>query len=456
MEGKRIYRMSEIAKNTVAVIGAGPAGLFAARELATNGIQVVLFNRDIKPGGLAEYGIYPSKHKMKEGLRAQFRQTLAQAGITYFGNITIGNHGDLCLGDLRDFGFQAILVTVGAQGTKWLGLPGEELIGVYHAKNLVYHYNHLPPFSEQDFHIGKRVAVVGAGNVMGDISHYMISEAKVDELYAIVRRGPAEVKFDKKELELFEANLDLSDLNAEIDRVSPMMVAIGQDPAAAKNLFHTVFEHAQPTGSDTHFTMQFLGTTQRILGNDQGYMTGLVIEDNTLVLQNGEVKARSLGTTHTLNCDTVIFAIGDQVSGDLGLPVVGPEFYKNPQPRFPTDGNSYESCDPNGESAYTDTFVAGWARKASTGLVGIARKDGTNGARAVMQFLATLPANSASPLDKVVEAVGKLNKPVVTQTDLARLESAEKTQAERLGLVEFKFSNNEEMLEAMGLQPALP
>ena len=60
-------------KYLVAVIGAGPAGIFAARQLASEGAHVVLFNRDIKPGGLAEYGIYPAKHKMKEGLRRQFR-----------------------------------------------------------------------------------------------------------------------------------------------------------------------------------------------------------------------------------------------------------------------------------------------------------------------------------------------------------------------------------------------
>ena len=69
--------MADHGTHYIAVIGAGPAGLFAARELAQQGVQVVLFNRDIKPGGLAEYGIYPDKHRMKEGLRAQFRQILA-------------------------------------------------------------------------------------------------------------------------------------------------------------------------------------------------------------------------------------------------------------------------------------------------------------------------------------------------------------------------------------------
>jgi ferredoxin--NADP+ reductase len=59
--------MTEQAQYYVAVVGAGPAGLFAARELTQQGVGVVLFNRDLKPGGLAEYGIYPDKHKMKEG-----------------------------------------------------------------------------------------------------------------------------------------------------------------------------------------------------------------------------------------------------------------------------------------------------------------------------------------------------------------------------------------------------
>ena len=128
----------------VAVIGAGPAGLFGARELAAQGARVAIFNRDVKAGGLAEYGIYPDKHTMKEGLRKQFRQVLDLANIDYYGNVTVGSTGDLTLDELRALGFDAVLVTAGAQGTKSLGLPGEELEGVYHAKDVVFSYNKLP------------------------------------------------------------------------------------------------------------------------------------------------------------------------------------------------------------------------------------------------------------------------------------------------------------------------
>src|SRR5215510_10274276 len=139
----------------VAVIGAGPAGIFGARELANAGARVALFNRDIKPGGLAEYGIYLNKYTMKNGLRKQFSGSLTLPNLDYYGNITVGTNGDLTLDDLRALGFQAILVTVGAQGTKWLGLPGEELEGVYHAKDVVYFYNKLPPYSQKKFRFGK-------------------------------------------------------------------------------------------------------------------------------------------------------------------------------------------------------------------------------------------------------------------------------------------------------------
>ncbi|MBT7370183.1 MAG: FAD-dependent oxidoreductase, partial [Gammaproteobacteria bacterium] len=204
----------EQEKDFVAVVGAGPAGIYAAKKLASFGAQVVIFNRDIKPGGLAEYGIFHSKYRMKQGLRKQFHKILSDENIRYYGNVHIGEDGDLSLDDLRQLGFRSIMVTVGAQGTKWLGLPGENLKGVFHAKDLVYHYNQLPPFSQRNYNIGKRAALIGVGNVMVDIAHWLIDDIKVDEVISVARRGPAEVKFTKKEMQNVANNLDLPALDA--------------------------------------------------------------------------------------------------------------------------------------------------------------------------------------------------------------------------------------------------
>ncbi len=429
----------------VAVIGAGPAGMFAARELARNGARVVIFNRDIKPGGLAEYGIYLDKYSMKEGLRTQFKQVLDTPGLTYFGNVTVGAKGDLSLDDLRSLGFQAILVTVGAQGTKWLGLPGEQLTGVYHAKDVVYHYNQLPPFSQKPFQFGKKVAVVGAGNVMLDISRYMIQRMKVDEIVAVVRRGPAEVKFDKKEMEYVIRNLDQRALDEEIARVTPIMQAIGQDPAAAKATILEALPKAQPSSSNARFRFEFLASPTQIVGNDQGCATGLEVEDNSLVLKDDDVKARGTGHKRVIPVDSVVFAIGDKVDESFGLPTQSNEFAKNPQPRFPMDSISYEAFDPQTAAVIKDVFVAGWSRQASTGLVGYARKDGTNGAKVVLQYLQTLQPVAVD--EAALKArLKKLGKPVVTQADVRKLVEIEADEAQKRGLEEFKYGTNEEML----------
>jgi len=428
-----------------AVVGAGPAGMYAARELARSGVRVVLFNRDIKPGGLAEYGIYPDKHTMKRGLRQQFHQVLDTPGLTYCGNVTIGSKGDLTLDDLRALGFQSILVCAGAQGIKWLGIPGEALTGVYHAKGPVFHYNLLPPYTQKMFQFGKRVAIVGAGNVMLDISRYLMRRLKVDEVVALVRRGPAEVKFDRKELEHVIANLDLEAFDREIERVAPQMRAIGQDPEEAKQAILEAMPKAEPPSSRSRFRLEFLVSPTRVLGEESA--TGLEVEENHLTInKHGVVSARGTGQKRELKVDSIVFAIGDRVDTDFGLPVSSSEFAKNPAPRFPVEEISYEAYDPEAEAIIPDVFMAGWSRQASTGLVGYARKDGTNGAKAVLQYLQTLqpvkPDETA--LNKRLKSIGK---PVISLSDIRKLAEIEEEIARERGVETFKFGTNEEMLE---------
>jgi len=427
----------------VAVIGAGPAGLFGARELANHGARVLLLNRDIKPGGLAEYGIYPNKHIMKNGLRKQFRQVMDLPNLDYYGNITIGSQGDLTLDDLRALGVQAILVTVGAQGTKWLGLPGEDLVGVYHAKDIVYYYNHLPPFSQRTFYFGKRCAVIGAGNVMLDITHFLAREKKVDEVIAIVRRGPAEIKFEKKEMEYVIDNLDQAALDAEIQRVAPIMQAVHQDPQAARATILEALPKALPKVSDTRFRFEFLASPVQLIGDENSNLKQVELEDNILVEANGDTKARGIGNKRRLDVETVVFAIGDKVDASFGLPIEWNEFVKNPNPHFPIEGISYES-------PFEDVFVGGWSRQASTGLVGYARKDGTNASKAVWQYLQTKQPIEPN-LKAVAEKIKSLNKPIVTKDDIKKLEAIEIAEAQKRGMEEFKFDTNDDMVQAMGL-----
>jgi ferredoxin--NADP+ reductase len=440
------------ANYMVAVIGAGPAGLYAARKLAEGGARVVLFNRDVKPGGLAEYGIYPDKLKMKQGLRTQFKSILSNPRIDYFGNVTVCCGGNIVLEDILESGFQAVLITTGAQGTKWLRLPGENLPGVYHAKNIVYHYNLLPPFSGKKYLLGRRVAVVGAGNVMMDIAHYLVRDRKVEEVIAVMRRGPVEVKFTKKEMENIAANLDLAALDAEFSRVSPLMQNASQDPVPARAAFTDALPKALPRVSETRFRFEFLASSVRVMGDWMSGVTGLKVEENLLVASDGVVKARGTGNTRIIEADTVIFAIGDTVDKDFCVPVLNDMYMTVQSPRFPVGGLSFEALNADTNQPIPRVFLAGWARQASTGLVGYARRDGEMAAEAVLQHLQSQPPmrDLDNVVDKFIERLLETHQRVVDKIHLEKLEKAEHEEAQKLGAEEFKFASNDEMFTAMG------
>ncbi len=436
----------------VAIVGAGPAGLYAARKLAEGGARVVLFNRDIKPGGLAEYGIYPDKLKMKQGLRTQFHQILDLSPIDYYGNVTVCCGGNIVLEDLLESGFQAVLITTGAQGTKWLRLPGENLPGVYHAKNIIFHYNLLPPFSEKKYLLGKRVAVVGAGNVMMDVAHYLVRDRKVEEVIVVIRRGPADVKFTRKEMENVARNMDMAAFDREFARVAPIMQSAGQDPVASKAAFLDAFPKALEPVSQTRFRFEFLASPVRVLGDWMNGVNALKVEENTLVDTDGNVKARGTGNTRQIEADTIIFAIGDTVDRDFCVPIFNDAYMSAPQPRFPVEGVSFEAFNPDNNKPIERVFLAGWARQASTGLVGVARRDGERAAEAVLQFLRSQAPmrDMNNVLEKFEQRLAETHERVVDKPHLGRLKSAEIAEARKLGLDDFKFATNDEMFTAMG------
>jgi ferredoxin/flavodoxin---NADP+ reductase len=389
---------------------------------------------------------------MKQGLRAQFKQILDLPSIDYYGGVVVCCGGNIVLDDLLDSGFQAVLITTGAQGTKWLRLPGENLPGVYHAKNIVFHYNLLPPFSDKKYLVGNRVAVVGAGNVMLDIAHYLIRDRKVDEVIAVVRRGPGDVKFTRKEMETVARNLDLPAFEKEFSRVAPIMQSAGQDPAASKQAFLDALPRALEPVSSTRFRFEFLASPVRILGDWMNGVSGLKVEENSLVNVEGNVKARGTGNTRQIDADTVIFAIGDTVDRDFCIPIYNDTYVSAPQPRFPVEGISYEAFNPDSNLPMEGVFLAGWARQASTGLVGVARRDGERAADAVLQFL--LSRGPMRDLDNVVDKfeqrLRETHERVVDKVHLAKLTAAENAEAQKRSLEDFKFATNDEMFTAMG------
>ena len=439
--------MADEQVHLVAVIGAGPAGLFATRALAAQGSRVVLMNRDVKPGGLAEYGIFLNKYKMKGGLRRQFQKILSDPRVTYLGHVTVSEGGDLTVEALAGMGFDALVFAIGAQGTKYLGIEGERLPGAYHAKDLVYHYNRLPPFSERPFPIGRRVAVVGVGNVMVDIANYCAHFCDVHEVVAVARRGPYEKAYDDREFEDIEDAFDRDLYRAEIARVRPRLEAAGQDADA---LLRALGQRPEPESrTRARLSFRFLASPRRVLA-EGGKVVGLEVEETRLERKGDRISAVGTGQTSVIPCDTVVFAVGDRVDEHTGLPYNDGLYLTVTSP---DPAAAYQVLEPAAGTAQPGVYVVGWARRASDGVVGRARLDAETGIKHLLPYLVGRPKRTRAEAEQTVEAVKQAlaarGAVVVDYAAVQRLEAAEKARASAEKIEEFKFGSDREMLDLL-------
>jgi ferredoxin/flavodoxin---NADP+ reductase len=431
--------------------------MFAAQKIAQGGHEVIILNRDIKPGGLAEYGIYPTKDKMKIGLRKQFAKVLSLPNVHYFGHVPVSGQSAVTIPALQEFGPSAIVFAVGAQGTKKLGLPGEEVRGVYAAKDFVYSYNLLPPFTSHDFSTGKRVAIVGMGNVMVDIARWLLIDAPqktAEEVVVVARRGPFEAKFDKKEFDYIEEFLDRKAFDEELRRIQPQLAAVGQDISKlAEETFPVLATPAidQPQGK-ARLRFRFLCSPQAIHADAGGRIDRLSVAENVLFERDGSIACKATEKAAQLEVDTMIFAIGDVADASLGLPYSRDSYVINPDQSDPKRA-AYELFDPQGGKVLEGMYAVGWARKASDGLVGIARHDAEVGVVHVLKYLETAGESNfgAAQVQNFLERKGLQ---VVSKPDLECLARAEEKEAQKRGVPWFKFADDDAMLAAIGSEKA--
>ncbi len=443
---------------TVFVVGAGPAGLFAAQKIAQAGHETIIFNRDIKPGGLAEYGIYPTKDKMKFGLRKQFAKVLSLPNVHYFGNVPVSKDSAVTVDDLRKWDPSAIVFSVGAQGTKKLGLPGEKAKGVYPAKDFVYNYNLLPIYTGQDFSVGKRVAVIGMGNVMVDIVHWLLIDdprKTTEEVIVVARRGPFEAKFDAKEFNYVEDHFDRQGLEKELQRIQPQLSAVGQDISKLADETFPVLKKPPVGIQGGKFSFRFLCQPKEIHADASGRICRLTVTENVLSERDGSIACKATDKTADLEVDTMIFAIGDVADPALGLPYNKDQYVTNPNlGEDPKGSPAYEIFDPASGKVIPGMYAVGWARKASDGLVGIARHDGEVGAGHVLKYLEGASDGKGLSAGQIRRELERKNIRIVDKADIECLTRVEEKTAKDRGRTWFKFDKDEDMLNAIESEKA--
>ena len=281
----------------VGIVGAGPAGLFAADALLKQDVPVAvdLFDRLPAPFGLVRYGVAPDHQKIKSVTKL-YQKTLDDPRVRFFGHVSYG--ADLTLDELRRF-YDAIFFTVGAPSDRPLGISGERLPGSLSATEFVAWYNGHPDFAELNPDLTVRsVAVIGMGNVAVDVTRILaktadelnttdiadhavtaLRQSHVTDIYMLGRRGPAQGKFTTKELrelgELANADVVVDPGDLELDAASEASLA--DDRMVAKNVeVLRDFAGRAQSGKPRRVHIKFLSSPVEVLGDTK--VEGLRVE----------------------------------------------------------------------------------------------------------------------------------------------------------------------------------
>jgi ferredoxin/flavodoxin---NADP+ reductase len=197
---------------------------------------------------------------------------------------------------------------------------------------------------------------------------------------------------------------------------------------------------------------RFLCSPQAIHADSSGRIDRLTVAENTLFERDGSIACKATDMSASLDVDTMIFAIGDVADPAVGLPYSRDGYAINPDQTDPKRA-AYELFDPQSGKVLEGMYAVGWARKASDGLVGIARHDAEVGALHVLKYLETAHESNfgVAEAQKFLESKGLQ---VVTKADLESLARAEEKQAQKLGALWFKFAEDNAMLAAIQCEKA--
>ena len=259
----------EIEKNgiKVAVIGCGPSGITCAGELARKGYDVTVFEALHKPGGVLSYGI--PEFRLPKALVAKEIENVEKLGVDIETNVIVGK--SITIDDLMSDGYKAVFIGSGAGLPKFLNIPGENLLGVYSANEFLTRVNLMKAFKFPEtptpVKIGKKVAVVGAGNVAMDAAR-TAKRLGAEEVYIVYRRSEVEC------------------------------------PARLEEV-----HHAKEEG----IIFKFLNNPCKILGDENGYVTGMEVVKQELGEPDASGRRRPIpieGSNYVMGVDSVIISVG--------------------------------------------------------------------------------------------------------------------------------------------------
>jgi ferredoxin--NADP+ reductase len=414
----------------VAIVGAGPAGYFAA--LALQNLQgedlafsIDMFERLPTPWGLVRSGVAPDHPKIKTVAKV-FEKVANEPNFRLFANVELGS--DITLNHLQE-AYDAVVLATGSALGKRLGIPGEDLPGSISAAEFVPWYNAHPDFENVAIDLTCDTAVViGAGNVAMDVARMLALEpteldstdtadhalgalkgSLVRQVYISARRGPEHAAFTSPELRELP-KLEHTNVEIKISDIEAAIARVGDNPEKdVKSNLDAMLHIAEqiPSSHARTMTFQFLATPIEIKGNSK-------VE---------EVVFQRTGTqeTFSIKCGLVITAIGYESSIITGVP-----FEKG------------KVCNIDG-FVHENLYVVGWAKRGPSGVIGTNKSDAAD----VMKLLVSKLREPKLTRD-ITESIAH-NK-IVTQSHWQRINEAEISAGEKLGKPRRKFVRRDELL----------
>jgi ferredoxin--NADP+ reductase len=449
----------------VAIVGAGPAGAFAAaRLLAAHPVaEIDLLDRLPTPWGLLRAGVAPDHQEIKRLQDTFDRDTLAR-GCRFLGNVEVGvdiSHAEL----MRHY--TAVVYATGAQSDKSLGIPGESIPGSWAATEFVAWYNGHPDYRELEFDLsGPRAVVVGNGNVAADVVRMLtlapsdlertdvadhalaaLRASAIEEVIVLGRRGPAQAAFTSAELRelgrLPGVWLQVAREELELDPESSRWLAERGTFTARKNirLLREFAAEPAPREARRRIELRFLHSPVAIRGEDR--VQAIDVRRNRIVRDaDGRLTAEPTDEPlQTIECGLVLRSVG---------------YRAEPLPEVPFDERYFVLPNARGRVLGADgdpvagVYAVGWIKRGPTGILGTNKRDAAETIDCLVEDLraGVLPA-PAQPEREHLDALLAERQPRLVSADGWRaIDRHERRQGAAQERPRVKLASREELLEA--------
>jgi ferredoxin--NADP+ reductase len=449
-----------------AIVGAGPAGFYAAQQLLEEGLEVDLLDALPTPFGLVRSGVAPDHPKIKSVTRI-FEKTAAHPGLRFFGGVELGT--DVRRADLLEH-YHAVVYAIGAASDNRLGIPGEDLPGSHAATAFVAWYNGHPHFADHSFDLSaRRAVVVGNGNVAIDVARMLMLDrdelattdtadhaldaflaASVEEVVVLGRRGPAQAAFTNPELrelgELARADVVVDPAEAQLDNESSAWLASDAADATARRNVGLLREYAQrPSPSRRHrIVLRFLRSPIEILGDERGVVTALRVVRNRIERgDDGGLRAVATGDHETIECGLVIRSIGYRGNALDDVP------FDTRRGLISNDGGRVRDADG---TTLPGEYAVGWIKRGPSGVIGTNKKDAADTVARILEDrdAARLNEPADADPDAAVARLSALAPGFVTWNGWTTIDAHERAAGEPHGRPRVKVVRMAQLREVAG------